>query len=179
MRSIFRLSIILLIAVITVLSTSAYDERIASLYKQSNVISAIDKTPLSPVGVETIIAYRREHMKALSAHYRSLESIIDNNAPFDSHALDHVNALIILAQNTDETFPAGTTMLESEGWGARPLIWEEPESFARIINDFRISLETLQAVVTGQNLGSDSIRALDQVRQSCLACHQQYRVRKS
>ena len=105
MRIILRLSIILLIAVITAVSTSTYDEGIASLYRQSNAVSAIDTTPVSPVEVETIIAYRREHMKALSAHYRSLESIINNNAPFDSHVLDHVNALIMLAQHTDETFP--------------------------------------------------------------------------
>ncbi|KPQ31467.1 MAG: cytochrome c566 [Phormidesmis priestleyi Ana] len=179
MRIILRLSIILLIAVITAVSTSTYDEGIASLYRQSNAVSAIDTTPVSPVEVETIIAYRREHMKALSAHYRSLESIINNNAPFDSHVLDHVNALIMLAQHTDETFPTGTTMLESEGWGAKPLIWEEPESFARIINDFQVSLETLQVVITSQNLGSNPVNALDQVRQSCLACHQQYRVRNS
>ncbi len=179
MRTIFRLGIILLIAVITALATSTYDEGLASLYRRSNVVSLVDQTPLSSVEVEAVIAYRREHMKALSAHYRSLEAIIGNSGPFESHALDHVNALITLAQHTDETFPPGTTMLESEGWGARPLIWAEPEPFAQIINDFQGSLKTLLVAITNQDRGTAPVDALDQVRQHCLACHQQYRVRQS
>lgn len=178
MRTILRFSVILLIALIMALSSSTYSEGMPSLHRRSNVISTIDQGSLSPGAVETIIAYRREHMKALSAHYRALEAIIDNNAPFQSQALDHVNALITLAQHTDETFPAGTTMLESEGWGAQPLIWSESEQFAQIITDFQVSLETLQGVITRQELGTAPVDALNQVRQSCLACHQQYRVRK-
>ena len=179
MRTVFRLGIILLIAVITALATSTYDEGLASLHRQSTVGSLVNQTPLSSVEIEAVIAYRREHMKALSAHYRSLEAIIGNSGPFESHGLDHVNALITLAQHTDETFPLGTTMLESEGWGAKPLIWAEPESFAQIINDFQGSLETLQVVLTSQNQELNPADDLDQVRQHCLACHQQYRVRKS
>jgi cytochrome c556 len=90
-----------------------------------------------------------------------------------------VNALITLAQYIDETFPPGTTLLESEGWGARPLIWAEPEPFAQVIDDFQVSLKAMQVAITNQELGTAPVDAPDQVRQYCLACHQQYRVRKS
>ncbi len=176
MRTVLQLSVILLIAVITVLSTNTYHGGAASSQKQANVASAINQNQQD---IEAIIAYRREYMKALSAHYRSLEAIIGNSAPFESHALDHVNALTTLAQHMDASFPPGTTMLESEGWGALPSIWEEPESFTQIINDFQVSLKTLQVVITSQDQGPAPVNALDQVRQHCLACHQQYRVRKS
>ncbi|MBE9171513.1 cytochrome c [Pleurocapsales cyanobacterium LEGE 06147] len=107
-----------------------------------------------------------------------LEAIIKNNALFPDQELVHVNALIALAQHLDEIFPPGTAM-DEEGWGAKPLIWQEPENFAKIIHDFECSLESLQTVMSNQASATDTSEALSQVRQQCLACHQTYRVRQS
>ncbi|TVU53466.1 MAG: cytochrome c [Arthrospira sp. PLM2.Bin9] len=141
-------------------------------------INLSSNTSESAVDRDLAIAYRRQYMKALSAHYRSLEAILEKNAPFANQTLTHINSLLSLAEYMPEVFPPGTAMTHAEGWGAKPLIWSEPDNFSRLIANFQTSLETLKTVVNNQQNPINAIESFTQVRQTCLDCHSTYRVRQ-
>ena len=144
----------------------------------NNALNVSPNTSLSAVDRDLAIAYRRQYMKALSAHYRSLEAILEKNAPFANQTLTHINSLLSLAEYMPEVFPPGTAMTHAEGWGAKPLIWSEPDNFSRLIANFQTSLETLKTVVNNQQNPINAIESFTQVRQTCLDCHSIYRVRQ-
>lgn len=151
---------------------------------------------------ERITFYRRQQMRALSAHFRSLEGIIEYDAPFKQQALQHVEALNKIAQYLPDLFPPGTAA-EVGQTGANPLIWQQSEKFAQHIQGFQESIVTLQSVLgrstwehrrpmryirpdisrsfklsyLKQPTDADTSAALMAVRHQCLACHQFYRVR--
>lgn len=127
----------------------------------------------------SLIAYRRRSMAALSAHYRALEEIIVNQVPVADQALSHANALKSLAPHIPAIFPAGSSQLDSEGYGAKPSIWTEPEAFAAIVNTFEQDLQALTVTLQRQRPREEQASALAKVRQSCLNCHSQFRVRRS
>lgn len=178
MHTVFKFGIITLAAVLIVLSASFYATAALSPPRFFETLLPTESNPLSQEDIRTVIAYRREQMKALSAHYRALEAIFEQDAPFQGQALDHANALITLAQQTQATFPPGTTRIETEGWGAKPSIWEEPEQFAQIITNFQADLTALSTLLARRGVNTAAAEVLQQVRQQCLACHQHYRVRK-
>ncbi len=146
----------------------------------NNALNVSPNTSLSAVDRDLAIAYRREYMKALSAHYRSLEAILEKEAhPIQSNqTLTHINSLLSLAEYIPEVFPPGTAMTDAEGRGAKPLIWSEPDDFSRLIANFQANLETLKTMVNNSQNPTNAIESFTKVRQTCLDCHSTYRVRQ-
>lgn len=132
----------------------------------------------SGVDRDLVIPYRRRYMRALSGHYRSLEEILENEAPFSEQTLTHIEALLSLAEFMADVFPAGTAMTPEEGWGAKPLIWEELEDFSKLIANFKASLEDLKMAVMDSDTSVNLTDSLTTVREGCLDCHRLYRVRQ-
>ncbi|MGF1676740.1 MAG: c-type cytochrome [Rivularia sp. (in: cyanobacteria)] len=126
--------------------------------------------------VEKVIFYRQQQMRALSAHFRSLEGIIDYDVPFKGQAIQHVEALNDIAKYLPDLFPEGTAA-NPDKKGAKDLIWKEPEKFSQHIQGFQKSLADLQCVLNQSGESNNKKTALIAVRHQCLACHASYRVR--
>ena len=115
---------------------------------------------------------RRLAMRAISAHFRSVEAVVTYGAKAapgetgnDARALvDEAAALSFLFA---ERTPAATGKP-----GAREEIWLQPEKFARHVEGFRVATAKLASSVASQ---SGVAEALVGVRHECLACHQSYR----
>lgn len=131
--------------------------------------------PIFESEADRITFYRRQQMRAISSHFRSLEGIIEYDAPFQAQAMQHIEALNAIAQHLQQLFPLGTAANDGET-GARPLIWQEPEKFAQHIQGFQNSVIALQKTLC-YTTPTDASEVLTAVRHQCLACHQSYRVR--
>ncbi len=115
---------------------------------------------------------RRLAMRAISAHFRSVEAVVTYGAKAapgatanDARALvDEATALAFLFA---ERTPAAAGKP-----GAREEIWLQPEKFARHVEGFRAATAKLASSVAS---GSGVAEALVGVRHECLACHQSYR----
>jgi cytochrome c556 len=128
---------------------------------------------------EAVIAYRRRTMAAISAHYRALELTISQQAPFADQALIHADALAALALQLQAIFAADSTQLDKDGYGAKPTIWSEPEAFAAMVDTFDQDLHTLTVQLQRKRPRAEQAATLNKVRQSCLNCHRQFRVRQT
>ncbi|QDZ40179.1 cytochrome c [Euhalothece natronophila Z-M001] len=174
MTRLFKISLIFLLTIAVIIPISSCE-----LDQQTQDITPISELspPENEAVAEEIINYRREQMQGLSAHYRSLEAIIDENAPFSDQALIHVESLMAINQFLTQGFPPETAMEEGE-WGAKPLIWDEPDEFTAIVVAFQDRLASLKSAITEQASQEEVSEALNQARQQCLDCHQVYRVRQ-
>ncbi|USR90652.1 cytochrome c [Phormidium yuhuli AB48] len=127
---------------------------------------------------DLVIAYRRRYMSALSGHYRSLEEILENEAPFSEHTLTHIEALVSLAELMPDVFPPGTGMMSDDDWGAKPSIWEELDNFSQLIANFQANLEGLKLAAMESQTSVNLTDSFAEVREGCLDCHRLYRVRQ-
>lgn len=134
---------------------------------------------VKPLNIESdrqrITLFRRQHMRAQSAHLRSIEAVIRYGAPFDAFILSDAEALQALGRRLEALFVPGTAM-EPGTFGAKPEIWMQPEKFAQHIAGFRKASDGLVSAVAA---GSDIPAAFTTVRHECLACHQSFRVFES
>ncbi|TVP59382.1 MAG: cytochrome c [Nodularia sp. (in: Bacteria)] len=181
MRRFFRLSIITLF--VTLLTVSLISPGQTQETNPPVVIPGPWGDIVDPVtpqefgsDAERITFYRRQQMRTVSGHFRSLEGIIDHDAPFPKQALNHVEALKTIAEYFPELFPSETAADEGEK-GAKPLIWQESEKFAQHIQGFQESLISLEKSLQEPLESGSASAGLVAVRYQCLACHQSYRVR--
>ena len=121
---------------------------------------------------ERMTLLRRNQMRAISGHFRSIEAVVTYRAPFTDTLSGDAAALVAAARVLPGLFPPGTEM-DAGKFGAKPEIWQQPEKFARHGASFTRSVERLAAAVASKaDLGS----SLTAVRHECLACHQAFRV---
>jgi cytochrome c556 len=119
-----------------------------------------------------ITYFRRNQMRAMSGHFRSIEAVISYGAPFSTHLQDDADALVRHGASLAALFPAGTQMDEGK-FGAKPEIWQTSDKFARHIVSFQGAASGLRQAIVNKG---DLVQALTGVRHECLACHQVYRV---
>ncbi len=181
MRRFFRFGIITLfitLLTISLISPGQTQETNAPVVIPGRWGDIVD--PVTPENfqsdAERITFYRRQQMRAVSAHFRSLEGIIDHDAPFPEQALTHVAALKTIAEYFPELFPEGTAADEDKK-GAKPLIWQESAQFSQHIQGFQESLSSLEKSLQEPSDSASASADLVAVRYQCLACHQSYRVR--
>lgn len=181
MRRFLRLSIIaLFVSVITVsfiapAQTQETQPPVVIPGRWGDIVDPVKPEKLQS-DAERITLYRRQQMRTVSGHFRSLEAIIDQDAPFQKQALHHVAALKTIAAYFPDLFPEGTAANEGEK-GAKPLIWQESEKFSEHIQGFQESLVSLEKSLQTPSESHTASAALVAVRYQCLACHQFYRVR--
>ncbi len=129
-----------------------------------------------PLVVETdrerMTLLRRNQMRAISGHFRSIEAVVTYRAPFSDTLAGDVAALASAARVLPGLFPLGTEM-DTGKYGAKPEIWQQPEKFAQHNASFAQSVEKLAAAVAAR---TDLAKPLTAVRHECLACHQAFRV---
>lgn len=181
MRRFFRLSLITLfvtlftIAIISPGQTQETNPPVVIPGPWGDIIDPVTPQEFQS-DAERITFYRRQQMRTVSGHFRSLEGIIDHDAPFGEQALDHVAALKTIAEYFRELFPSGTAADEDKK-GAKPLIWEESAKFSQHIQGFQQSLVSLEQSLKAPSDSDSASADLLAVRYQCLACHQSYRVR--
>ncbi len=122
---------------------------------------------------ERVEHYRRQQMRAISAHYRSIEAIVTYRAPMQPVLASEVRKLADLANGMPLLFPEGSQMSPGS-FGASPKIWEE---FPRFVQHIATFAEATQALAGATGDPSRLPAALAAVRHECLACHQTFRVR--
>lgn len=119
-----------------------------------------------------ITYFRRNQMRAISGHFRSVEAVITYGAPFAENLRHDAQALVHHAEMMEVLFPAGTE-LDGGSFGAKLQIWREPDKFAQHVAGFRVAVSALaQSIANKGDVG----HSLTRVRHECLACHQSYRV---
>ncbi len=115
---------------------------------------------------------RRLAMRAISAHFRSVEAVVSYGAKAaPGQSANDARALVDEAAALASLF-AGRTPAAAGKPGAREEIWLQPEKFARHVEGFRVATAKLASSVASQ---SGVAEALVGVRHECLACHQSYR----
>lgn len=119
-----------------------------------------------------ITYFRRNQMRAMSGHFRSMEAVVSYGAPFSSHLQDDAEALVRHGANLAALFPPGTAMEEGK-FGAKPDIWQQSDKFARHVSGFQNAVAGMRQAIVNKG---DLVQALMGVRHECLACHQAYRV---
>lgn len=121
---------------------------------------------------ERITLLRRNQMRAISGHFRSIEAVVTYDAPISETLTGDAAALVAAARLLPGLFSPDTAM-EAGTFGAKPEIWQQPEKFAQHGASFTRSVERLAAAVAAK---SDLQEPLSSVRHECLACHQAFRV---
>lgn len=119
-----------------------------------------------------ITYFRRNQMRAMSGHFRSLEAVINYGAPFPTLTHADADALVRHGAHLAAFFPAGSEMDEGK-FGAKPEIWQTSDKFARHVSSFQSAALGMREAVANRG---DLVQALTGVRHECLACHQAYRV---
>lgn len=136
------------------------------------------KDHIKPLEITTehqrVTLYRRQHMLAKSAHFRSIEAVVIYGAPYKDQLRAHTQALKALAENLDKLFVPGTETRPDQH-GAKPEIWQQREKFDRHVAGFRQSVDELAYAI---DAGKDLAAPYTGVRHQCLACHQSFRAFK-
>ncbi len=115
---------------------------------------------------------RRLAMRAISAHFRSVEAVVTYGAKAaPGQTVNDARALVDEAAALSFLFAERAPAAAGKP-GAREEIWLQPEKFARHVEGFRAATARLAATVAS---GSGAAEALVAVRHECLACHQSYR----
>ncbi len=115
---------------------------------------------------------RRLAMRAISAHFRSVEAVVTYGAKAaPGETANDARALVDEAAALSFLFAERTPSAAGKP-GAREEIWLQPDKFARHVEGFRVATAKLAATIAS---GSGVADALVGVRHECLACHQSYR----
>lgn len=88
---------------------------------------------------DRITRYRRQQIRAISAHCRSLEAVIRYKALFVDELNGHADALLDLARRIPKVFVKGTEMAPDK-WSAKPAVWAEPSKFKLHYEGFKWSI---------------------------------------
>ena len=132
-----------------------------------------EEAPATAAATEAgrVTDYRRQQMRAISAHFRSIEAVLDHNAPFTEMVVQHAAALHELSRHVKDLFRVPSP--RTGEWGAKHAIWQEPDLFAEHTTGFEQAAARLETVVR-ENRTSEWRAAIDGTRYQCLACHLHY-----
>ncbi|MFP6796806.1 MAG: cytochrome c [Pseudomonadales bacterium] len=126
-------------------------------------------TCTSALGSEGDVDYRHHSMEAIGGHMQAIVKILRQEVPHSGHLSLHANAIADMARVAPDLFPEG-----SEGGEALPVIWEQPEDFAKRLDTFHSAAETFKDAAESGDPASigDAIGGLGQ---ACKGCHDNYR----
>ena len=117
------------------------------------------------------IKYRQSIMSAMGAHIGALSLIYGNRVPHQAHLQSHADALAALGAQAKVVFGEGTGTGKTD---ALPIIWQEPERFAKALADNEKATADLKAAVASGDKAKIGL-AFKNVGQSCKGCHDRYR----
>lgn len=140
------------------------------------LIASISFTAVSVADEEMDKEYRNGLMSIFQAHVDSIELILSGNTKYGTNVLRHSMALQNSGEFLDHGFLDETkkpVKVDSANTD------EEPKSFYFYVQESQHArdnlVETVRKEAGGTNNGAIST-ALDQVKESCDKCHQQFRI---
>jgi cytochrome c556 len=120
---------------------------------------------------EDAIKYRKAVMTAMAGHVGAITLIFSGKVEHQEYLLSHAEALAAASEQTAKLFPPGSAEGQTE---VQPLIWEEPERFARTAEDAKLAATRLREAVRSGDKAAVG-QALKPVYDSCKDCHDRYR----
>ena len=122
---------------------------------------------------EEVIAYRQSLLKTVLWNFAPMGAMVKGAKPWDAAEFKRRSvAVAFAALQLDEAFPAGSD--QGGVTDALPAIWENPDDFKAKLRDFQLAANALRIATVGGD--QDTIkREFDHVRNTCKACHQDYR----
>jgi len=121
---------------------------------------------------EDAAEYRASVMTAMGGHMGAASKIVRGLIADDGHLAAHARGLALVAAELERVFPQGSNVGDSE---ALPLIWEEPEAFAKAIS--RVQKATVDFVTVADSGDKEAIGpAFRRVGKACGGCHDKFRV---
>lgn len=120
---------------------------------------------------EDTIKYRQAVMMAMAGHVGAVSLIATGKAGRPENLVSHAEALAAISAEGGALFPAGSGIGRTD---ALPLIWEEPERFAKAAEDARLAAVALRDAARGGDRAQIG-KTLKPVYDSCKGCHDRYR----
>ncbi len=120
---------------------------------------------------EDAVKYRRAVMDTMAGHFTALSLIFNGKVEHKDYLLKHAEALADSAEQVGKIFPAGSGIGKSE---ALPLVWQEPEQFAKKADAVKVATAELRDAVKGGDQAAIG-KAIKTAGDACKACHDRYR----
>ena len=110
--------------------------------------------------------YRHHTMEAIGGHMEAIVDILKQKVPHQAHMALHANAIADMAGIADTLFPEG-----SEGGEALPAIREQPEKFAKRLQEFQDAVAGFRQAAGGDGEIGPAMQALGG---ACKGCHDNF-----
>lgn len=132
----------------------------------------ISFTAIADASLEDAKDYRQAIMHAMGGHISAISMNIRGLVEDHGFLAEHAEALANAASELEFVFPAGSDVDDSE---ALPAIWDEPQAFAKAINDAKVATAAFsEAAASGDKEAIDA--AFREVAGACKGCHDQFRM---
>lgn len=116
--------------------------------------------------------YRVSVMTSLRGHIGAASMIVRGLVEDGGYLQKHADGLASSASELQRLFPAGSAVGDSE---ALPVIWEQPEEFARAVDEAEAATARLQKVVAEGGDRAAIAAAFKDVGGACRGCHDRFR----
>ena len=118
---------------------------------------------------------RHEHMEALGKAFKALDKEAKTSAPDAAAMAASVTTIDDLARQLPDWFPAGSGPQDGVKTHAKPEVWTDFAAFAEKAQHLQDAASALRAAAPA---GVDAMRAkMNDVGDSCGACHKQFRAK--
>ena len=119
---------------------------------------------------EELIKYRQAVMSSIGSHMGAASSILRSQVSYQ-HLPQQVSALVAMLGIASDVFPAASASGETE---ALPVIWEQPDAFAKAMNTAQTAARELEGAMAGGDPAAIGA-AFRNLGGSCRGCHDDFR----
>ena len=116
-----------------------------------------------------VAKYRHYLMESLGGHFGGIRQVMIGEVDLGNQVNMHVEGASFISSTMHQLFPDG-----SVGGEALPAIWEEPEDFKLVLDEFQVSMVNAKEAFDKDGLPAFG-QALREVGANCKACHDDYR----
>lgn len=120
---------------------------------------------------EEAIKYRQSIYEAIGAQMSAMGSILKGNVPHKDDLPLLAEGISTLSEAVPDIFPEGSGEGPTEALKA---IWEEPDEFAGMIQDFQEAADNLAQQNPAQDM-SGFAGAFQSLGRTCKACHDRFK----
>lgn len=126
---------------------------------------------------KNVVEYRGAVMKSLAGHAGAIVKVVKGEVPYGEHVGRHATAIAETAPVMRDIFPEGSGQDAYSDSRALPAIWEKPDEFDTVVEDFVAAAEAFGEA--GQSDDRQTvIKAFKKLGDSCGACHEDFRKEK-
>ena len=120
---------------------------------------------------EAVIKHRVGVMEAIGGHFGAAFSSMRGMPQFNSNQVFHAESVARLATIAKDIFPEGSDKGKTK---AKAAIWEQPEDFNKLMDDFILKAEAFATAAKANDLKAYGAAAKD-LGGACKACHDDFK----